>query len=77
VGERRRKARLCDFYHHSRDPAFKKKAVLEQVFEASIGKNAYEFVYKTPSTVTYHFFFVAASEEDLRERLSVIQVMVL
>lgn len=68
---------LCDFYHHSRDPAFRVQAVKEKVLEASRDMEAYEFVYQTPSTVTYHFFFVAASEEELRDRLSVVQVMAL
>jgi len=70
---------LCDFYLHSRDPAFRKQGVKEKMSEACIstGKRVYEFVYQTPSTVTYHFFFLASSEDELRDRLSVVHVMTL
>lgn len=67
---------LCDFHYLFSDPEFRKQAVREMVLEASDGKFAYEFVYRTPVVDrNYHFFFVVDSEEELRGRLAVLEVM--
>lgn len=68
---------LCDFHYLSTDPEFMKQAVREKARAAASGSRAYEFVYSTPSGVTYHFLFVAPSEEDLRGRLAVLEIMAL
>lgn len=68
---------LCDFHYLSTDPEFKKRAVCEKAREVAGGSWTYEFVYLTPSGVTYHFLFVASSEEDLRGRLAVLEIMAL
>lgn len=68
---------LCDFYYRSTDPEFRKNAIREKILAASFASRSYEFVYQTPSGVTYHFFFVAGSEDALRGRLAVLEVMAL